>query len=55
MKVNRTKIHIDNKHTSNTNDKPDSFVEIKRFDTKELKEITKRQSEMEKFILEAFE
>ena len=37
MQVNRTKTHIDNNNTSNTNDKPDSFVEIKRLDTKELK------------------
>ena len=41
MQVNRTKTHIDNIYTNNTNDKPDSFVEIERFDTKELKEIAK--------------
>ena len=37
------------------NDKPDSFVEIERFDTKELEEIAKGQSEMKRFLLKAFE
>ena len=55
MQVNRTKTDIDNKYTNNTNDKPDSFVEIKRFDTKELEEIAKGQSEMKRFLLKAFE
>ena len=49
MQVNRTKTDIDNIYTNNTNDKPDSFVEIK-----ELEEIAKGQSEMKRFLLKAF-
>ena len=48
------KMHINSKFTKESRDKPDSFKEIERFETKELIEIAKGNLKW-KVLLKAFE
>ena len=48
------KMHINSKFTDESGNKPDSFIEIERFETKELIEIAKGNLKW-KVLLKAFE